>query len=217
MRKQVMAKEAMAKEAGRVMHSKGHLFVFIGPGGSGKTAMICRIQAERPECRFVPTTTTRPARPGEAHGREYFFASDGEFEHLRLCGGLLEWERIHGHLYGTSRRRIEEVLVADAVGLTSLDYKGGRAVRHAYPRNTTTIFVQPASLDELRTRLEARAGSTPEDVAARLHRTAEELRHADEFDHVITNRNGHLDDAVAAALHIMEETLAAGRLAGGPR
>lgn len=200
-----------------MMASKGHLFVFIGPGGSGKTALIGRLQAERPACRFVPTTTTRPPRPGEMHGREYFFATDEEFTRLRLCGGLLEWERIHGHLYGTSRHRIAEVLTAGAIGLTSLDYKGGTAVQRAFPCQTTTIFVQPASLDELRLRLEAREGSTPQDVSARLQRTAEELQHAGEFDHVITNRNGRLEDAVAATLRIVEHTLSPSRLPSGLR
>ena len=207
----------MVKGAGRTMASKGHLFVFIGPGGSGKTALISRIQAERPAFRFVPTTTTRPPRPGEVHGREYFFATDGEFARLRQCGGLLEWERIHGHLYGTSRLRIEEVLASDTIGLTSLDYKGGTAIQRAFPCHTTTIFVRPASLDELRLRLEARVGSTAGDVAARLQRTAEELRHAEEFDHVITNRNGRLEDAVAATLRIMEQTLSPSRLPSGQR
>ena len=75
----------------------GHLYILVGPGGSGKTAIIGRIQARHPSVQFVPTTTTRPPRPGERDGREYYFVGAADFVELQARGDLLEWENIHGY------------------------------------------------------------------------------------------------------------------------
>ena len=183
----------------------GHLFVLVGPGGSGKTAIISAVLAARPLVHFIPTTTTRTPRPGEQDGYHYCFVSDSEFAAMQARGELLESERIHGNWYGTSRLRIAELLAAGQVGITSLDYRGGTAVRAAFPQQTTTVFVQPGSLDELRARLEARPGSTEADVRARLARAAEEMAHADQCDHLVVNADGALDVAVCAVLSVMDE------------
>ena len=196
-------------------HPAGHLFVLIGPGGAGKTAIISAILSTRPAVRFIPTTTTRPPRPSEQHGREYFFVSDSDFTELRVRGDLLESERTHGNWYGTSRRRIAELLAAGRVGITSLDYRGGQAVRSAFPRQTTTIFVRPGSLDELRARLEARPGANDADVRARLERASEEMAHAQECDYIVENGNSGLDGAVGTVLRIMDHRLGRQEADGG--
>lgn len=186
------------------MADTGRLFVLIGPGGSGKTAIITAVRSLRPEIRFVPTTTTRPPRPGEMHGREYLFVSEEAFQQLMRSGALLEWETIHGHLYGTQQGPLAALLSQGHTGITSLDYKGGVAVSRAFPDNAVTIFVQPGSLEELRVRLACRPGTTQQDASARLLRAQEEQLHAHDFHYLVTNRNGHIDDAIAAVLAIID-------------
>lgn len=181
----------------------GRLFVLIGPGGSGKTAIIAAVLACRSEVRFVPTTTTRPPRPGEASGREYFFVSPQEFQTLTAAGALLEWQAIHGNLYGLQRARVEQLLADGRRGITALDFKGSSAVCKAFPGTVTTIFVQPSSLQELRDHLASRPGAIEHDIASRLLRAQEELRHAHEFDYLVTNPDGCLDAAVAKVLQVI--------------
>jgi len=184
---------------------KGHVFVLIGPGGSGKTAIIGAVLRRCPHLEFVPTTTTRPPRPGERSGREYFFVTPEEFGRLQEQGSLLEWQVIHGNLYGMQRETVRRVLAGGRFGITSLDYKGGYAICQAFPSSVTTIFVQPSSLEELRQRLAQRPGATAEDVRARLDRALEEQQHAHDFDYLITNRNGHLEEAVDEVLRIIRQ------------
>src|SRR5579875_2405372 len=88
----------------------GHVFLLIGPSGSGKTTLIQALRRRHPEIGFLPTTTTRPPRPGETDGVEYFFADDAAFDSALAAGDFFEWQPIHGHRYGSSRSRFAAAL-----------------------------------------------------------------------------------------------------------
>ena len=90
--------------------ARGHLFLLIGPSGSGKTTLIRAACGRIPSLRFIPTTTTRPPRPGEQDGREYFFVSPEEFDGLIARSDLLEWQWVHQNRYGTSRSRFAQAI-----------------------------------------------------------------------------------------------------------
>lgn len=194
------------------MPSSGHIFVLVGAGGSGKTTLIQAVRERYPEIRFMPTTTTRPPRSGEQDGREYFFVSQNEFQRMREENELLEWAEIHGNLYGTSRRRIHELLDAGRIGITSLDYHGAFAVKRAFPEYATTIFVHPLTLAELRERLENRHDTTAADIEKRLARADEETAQASLCDYDLLNATGKLPEALEGLLRIMESTLGKGVL-----
>ncbi len=190
---------------------RGHIFLLIGPSGSGKPTLIQEVRKVEPAVRFIPTTTTRKPRPGEQHGREYFFASDEEFDALIACGDLLEWQWVHGNRYGTSRQRFEEAIEGGVLGITSIDVLGGIAVKAAFPENSTSIFVRPSSPEELRRRLVARGDTPGEDLERRLERVEMEFGQQSRCDAVVTNDNGQLAAALAQLLDIMQPHLAESR------
>ena len=190
---------------------RGHIFLLIGPSGSGKTTLIQEVRKVEPAVRFIPTTTTRKPRPGEQHGREYFFASDEEFDALIACGDLLEWQWVHGNRYGTSRQRFEEAIEGGVLGITSIDVLGGIAVKAAFPENSTSIFVRPSSPEELRRRLVARGDTPGEDLERGLERVEMEVGQQSRCDAVVTNDNGQLAAALAQLLDIMQPHLAESR------
>ena len=190
---------------------RGHLFLLIGPSGSGKTTLILEVRKVWPAMRFIPTTTTRSPRPGEQHGREYFFASQDEFDSLIERGDLLEWQWVHGNRYGTSRQRFRDAIEGGQIGITSIDVLGGVAVKAAFPEDSTSIFVRPSSPDELRRRLVARGDTPGEDLERRMERVEMEFAQQTRCDAVVTNDDGHLDAAVKQLLAIMQPYLPTSR------
>jgi guanylate kinase len=189
------------------MAKRGHLFLLIGPSGSGKTTLIQEVRQRTPLVRFIPTTTTRPPRPGEENGREYYFVSAQEFDQLIQRGELLEWQWVHGQRYGTSRRRFADAIAQGLLGMTSIDVLGGVAVKAAFPLDSTSIFVRPSSLDELRRRLVARGDTVGEDMDRRLGRAEMEIAQASACDEVLINDNGRLVEAADRLMRIMDPWL----------
>lgn len=187
--------------------ARGHLFLLIGPSGSGKTTLIREVRGRIPSLRFIPTTTTRPPRPGEQDGREYFFVSSDEFDALIARSDLLEWQWVHGNRYGTSRSRFVEALEDGLLGITSIDILGGIDVKAAFGDDCTAIFVRPSSLDALRTRLIGRGDQEGEDMDMRLERAEMELREASRCDHTLINDDGRLSEAADALTEIVEKYL----------
>jgi guanylate kinase len=172
---------------------RGHVFLLIGPSGSGKTTLIQALRRRAPEVAFLPTTTTRAPRPGETDGVEYHFTSDSEFDRALAAGDFFEWQPIHGHRYGSSRRRFAAALEAGRVGITSLDILGGLAVKAAMGDRATTIFVRPSSLAVLRDRLLGRGDTGGDDLERRLQRAEMEIAQAARCDFILIN-----DDLEAA-------------------
>lgn len=188
------------------MNVRGHLFLLIGPSGSGKTSIIREITARRPSIRFIPTTTTRPPRPGERNGREYFFVTDDEFDQAISRGEFLEWKQIHGYRYGTSRSRLEEAVRSGVIGIMSVDITGGLEIKRFFGSAATTIFVRPRSTEDLLVRLAGR-GDSQEDIERRMQRALRELQMADHCDAVVVNEQGRLEEAVEAVLAIIDRTI----------
>jgi guanylate kinase len=140
------------------------------------------------------SVTTRAPRPGELHGREYFFVSEDEFHELVAAGELLEWARYAGNFYGTPRAAVAERLRDGRPGLLEVDVVGARQVRAAVP-DALLIFLAPPSWDELVRRLTARGTESAEVISRRLDAAREELRAEDEFD--ITLVNTSVEDVCA--------------------
>lgn len=181
----------------------GHVFLLIGPSGVGKTSIIRAVTARCPSVRFLPTTTTRPPRPGERNGREYFFVDDAEFDRAIARGEFLEWKRIHGYRYGTSRARLEEAVRSGVLGILAVDIAGGLEIKRVFGPSATTIFIRPSSTDDLLARLALR-GDPKEDIQRRMERAREELRMADRCDAVVVNEQGRLEETVEAVLAIID-------------
>lgn len=183
---------------------KGAVIIVSGPSASGKTTVAEKVISGMPGVARMITTTSRPPRPGEIGGRDYFFVSREEFEARRDAGDLIEWAENYGNYYGGSRAVIDGLRAKNDALLLIIDIKGVRFYRQALP-GVVTVFIAPSSVEELRGRFEKRPGSTPETTARRLVEAEKEMAEAPSFDHVIVNRDGGLDEAVAELKKVVEE------------
>jgi len=170
------------------------LYVVSGPSGVGKSTVVARLLQQRPDIWLSVSATTRSPRPGERHGREYFFVSPEEFVAQGQAGDLLEWASFAGNSYGTPRGPVQEHLAAGQSVLLEIELEGARQVRAAMPE-AVLVFLAPPSGEELKRRLVGRGTEDDAAVAARLARADAELAAVDEFDHVVRN----VDIDVAAA------------------
>jgi guanylate kinase len=181
------------------------LIVISAPSGAGKTTVARHLLQRFPQLRFSVSATTRPERPGEVDGRDYFFWSREQFEQAIARGELVEYEEIFGHLYGTLRSQVEQALGAGEFLLFDIDVKGALALRRAYPEQTFLIYVAPPSIEELERRLRQRGTESEEQIRRRLERAAMELQFQDHFDVVI--RNEQLEQTLARAEQIVAQLL----------
>jgi guanylate kinase len=181
------------------------LIVISAPSGAGKTTVARYLLQRFPQLRFSVSATTRPKRPGEVDGRDYFFWSREQFEQAIARGELVEYEEIFGHLYGTLRSQVEQALGAGEFLLFDIDVKGALALRRAYPEQTFLIYVAPPSIEELERRLRQRGTESEEQIRRRLERAAMELQFQDHFDVVI--RNEQLEQTLARAEQIVAQLL----------
>ena len=179
--------------------------VLAAPSGGGKTTIARSLVARWPErYGFSVSATTRPPRPGERNGEDYFFLSKNEFRRRQAAGEFLEWAEYAGELYGTLKAEVDRVLAAGRNVLLDIEVQGARQVRQRYqPPVSRAVFILPTSATELRRRLKGRRTERPSEMAKRLETAIRELRQAEAFDHVVVNDD--LDTAVAT-VHTLVET-----------
>jgi guanylate kinase len=168
------------------MDYPGNLFVVAAPSGAGKSSLVKALMEL--DGRVLPSVshTTRAPRGQEKHGREYFFASQQEFDAMVLGDAFVEWAHVHGHRYGTSKKAIEDRIAQGADVILEIDFQGAIQIKKVFA-NAVLIFILPPSWEELRSRLERRGEDAPEVIELRLKNAALEMAQASEFDFVIIN------------------------------
>jgi guanylate kinase len=181
-----------------------HLTVLSGPSGVGKSTVVARLRQQQPQIWQSVSVTTRPHRPGEAHGREYYFVSERDFDAMAADGKLLEWAQFAGNKYGTPRAPVQERLRAGIATLLEIDVEGARQVRAALP-GTLLVFLAPPSFDELVRRLTGRETEPADVIARRLEAARAELEAGSEFD--ITLVNTAVDDVCRQLVALMTAQL----------
>ncbi|KAA1033849.1 guanylate kinase [Pseudonocardia sp. EV170527-09] len=174
--------------SGRTGPARGRLLVLAGPSGVGKSSVVAGLREALPELLFSVSATTRPPRPGEVDGRDYYFVSREEFDALIERGELLEWAEVHGGLQrsGTPRVPVQQALDQGRPVLVEVDLQGARSVKRVVPE-AVTVFVAPPSMEELTRRLTDRGTDTPEQRERRLRTAIEEMDAQGEFDEVVVN------------------------------
>ncbi|MEQ1858366.1 MAG: guanylate kinase [Chthoniobacteraceae bacterium] len=157
---------------------RGILFVISAPSGGGKSTLLNLLNPTR-DFVYSVSCTTRPPRPGEEHGRDYFFISPEEFEQRVQVGDFLEHARVHNHRYGTLRETVMQNLLKGDDMLIDVDVQGAAAIRHnadaEIRASLVEVFLMPASLQELRRRLLKRGTETPDQVELRLRNAVAEM------------------------------------------
>jgi len=165
---------------------RGRLIVIAAPSGAGKTTLVHALIERNPDFVFSVSYTTRPKRPNEEHGRDYFFVSEEEFRRLDRQGDFLESARVFDNYYGTSRSRVESELAQGRNVVLEIDWQGARQVRAAMPE-CRSIFILPPSVEALEQRLRSRRTDSEEVIRRRLRDSLSDLSHWDEFDYVVIN------------------------------
>ncbi|GAB2727031.1 guanylate kinase [Melaminivora jejuensis] len=164
----------------------GNLFVVSAPSGAGKSSLVKALMEVDSHVQPSVSHTTRAPRGQEKHGREYFFASEQEFDAMVAANGFVEWANVHGRRYGTSRRAIEERVASGADVVLEIDYQGALQIRQSFA-DAVLVFILPPSWEELRSRLERRGEDSPEIIELRLTNARQEMAQVGKFDFVIIN------------------------------
>jgi guanylate kinase len=166
--------------------ARGRLFVIAAPSGAGKTSLVRSLMGREPGLRFSISYTTRPQRPNEVHGRDYFFVAREEFDRMVAAGEFLEHATVFDNSYGTARRQVEDSLAAGQDLILEIDWQGARQIRAALPE-CRSVFILPPSRPELERRLRGRGTDAEEVIQRRLRDAAGDMGHWREFEFVVVN------------------------------
>jgi len=166
--------------------SSNILLVLSGPSGAGKSTLVKMVLEAYPDFTYSVSATTRPPRPGEENGKDYFFVSEEEFKEMMERGELLEWAHVYGmYYYGTPRRFIERTLEHSSI-IIDVDVQGGLQIMERFP-DAVFVFIKTKDIATLEERLRKRGDVPPAELESRLKTAREEMKYADRYDHVITN------------------------------
>jgi guanylate kinase len=171
------------------------LIVLSGPSGVGKDTMIQMMKERGLPFHFVVTATTRPPRPEEQHGMDYFFFSKDEFADMIEKDELLEYAIVYNDYKGIPKQQVREALASGKDVMMRIDVQGAATIRKLCPE-ALLIFLTTQDEDELVSRLTARKSETPEGLKLRIATARQELKHLDQFDYVVVNPQAHLNETV---------------------
>jgi guanylate kinase len=167
---------------------RGLLIILSSPSGAGKSTLAARLRSWDPTLNFSVSATTRAPRPGEEHGREYYFHSREEFQDMVAKGDMLEHAEVFGNYYGSPKGPVEEAINAGRDVLFDIDWQGGQQVRaSALGKHVLSIFILPPSIPELERRLYARAQDSKDVIDGRMSKSRDEISHWPEYDYVLVN------------------------------
>src|SRR4030081_2758293 len=181
---------------------RGLMFVLSSPSGAGKTTLSRMLVAETPALQMSVSATTRPMRPGEVDGRDYFFVDKSRFEAMAAGGELLEWATVFDNRYGTPRAPVEAALAAGQDVLFDIEWQGTQQFREKARADGVGVFILPPSAADLEKRLHTRAQDSEEVIRGRMDRATHELSHWAEYDYIVINQN--VDDAFAEVQSILK-------------
>jgi guanylate kinase len=184
--------------------ARGRLVVISAPSGAGKTTIARAVLAAEPRLTFSVSATTRPKRPGEEEGEDYYFLSKEEFQRKVGSGEFVEWEELYGNYYGTLNREVEKAMLQGRHLLFDVDVNGGLSIKERYPE-AMMVFIRPPDIETLRRRLAARGTEDAETMKRRMARVQMELEKGKGFDRQVVNDD--LARAVAEVVKIVEEYL----------
>ncbi|MGD1151881.1 MAG: guanylate kinase [Syntrophales bacterium] len=175
---------------------KGLYIVVSAPSGTGKTSILRKVLKMCPNLLFSVSYTTRPRRPGEKDGKDYYFISEEAFKDKVDRGEFAEWEENYGYLYGTSSKTMKELLHLLQKGfdiILDLDWRGAKTLKKNYPGGVF-VFILPPSTRELERRLRGRGVESKQNIDKRLAKALDEIKEIIWYDYLIFN--DHLETAV---------------------
>ncbi len=187
-------------------NKQSKLIIFSAPSGAGKTSIVQELMKQIPSLEFSVTATTRAKRDYEVEGKDYYFISPAEFKRKIQNGEFVEWEEVYeNQFYGTLVSEVERILAAGKNIIFDVDVKGGMNIKKKYGDRALAIFVQPPSIEALKSRLINRHTEDEESLKKRIQKASSELQYAPFFDVVVLNDK--LDEAVQKAKKYVEDFL----------
>jgi guanylate kinase len=168
---------------------RGLMFVLSSPSGAGKTTLARRLLGEVEGLSMSVSVTTRPMRPGEVEGRDYFFIDKPRFDAMTAGGDLLEHAPVFDNFYGTPRAPVEAALSAGRDVLFDIDWQGTQQLREKARADVVSVFILPPSAADLEARLHSRAQDSDAVIAGRMSRASHEMSHWAEYDYIVINRD----------------------------
>lgn len=193
-------------QAAPSIRRRGLMLVLSSPSGAGKTTISRALLAKDANIVMSVSATTRLARPGEVHGKDYFFIERPRFDAMVQGGELLEHARVFDNNYGTPREPVEQALASGKDVLFDIDWQGTQQLRQNARADLVSIFVLPPSVGELERRLRSRGQDSAEVVQKRMAKAGDEMSHWPEYDYIIVNVD------LAGSVAAVEAILAAERL-----
>ena len=170
------------------LQRRGLMFILSSPSGAGKTTIAHRLLAEEgSELRMSISVTTRPMRPGEIDGSDYFFVDRTQFDRLVEEDSFFEWAEVFGHCYGTPKAEIRDRLRRGEDFLFDIDWQGTQQLYQRAQGDVVRVFLLPPSIAELEQRLRARGTDSDEVIRSRMERARAEISHWDAYDYVVIN------------------------------
>ena len=166
--------------------SAGHVFIVSGPSGAGKGTLVAELRRRLGNVWVSVSATTRPPRPNEVDGTDYFFLTPNEFESRVRAGEFLEHATVHGNRYGTLRGPVERRLTAGIDVVLEIDPQGAFQVREHMP-GALLVFVKACDTAELEKRIRHRGAESDEQIRTRLETARHELELEGTYDHVVLN------------------------------
>jgi len=167
---------------------RGILFIISAPSGTGKTTLCKQLVTNLPGLWHSISYTTRKPRPGEEHGREYFFIAEQAFQDMIANNDFVEWARVYGHFYGTPWKSLTEKIDQGIDVLLEIDVQGAMQVKKRF-EDSVSIFILPPSMTVLRARLQTRASDSPEEIQRRLQKVKEEIWSYREYTYIVRNED----------------------------
>lgn len=183
---------------------QGKIIILSGPSGVGKGTVLKEVMRGDPSLRFSVSATTRPIRPGEVDGVNYFFMDKPRFEKMIADGELLEYASYAGNYYGTPEKAVDDALAQGINVVLEIEVQGALQVIERR-RDAISIFVAPPSFSELRYRLLNRGDTAPEIAERRLHIAEQECRTAEKYQYIVVNDTVEHAAAEIRAILMAEE------------
>ena len=191
-----------AKNPFNPMQPQPLLVVISGPSGVGKDSVIARMKEMDLNLHFVVTATTRPARTEEENGVDYFFLTSDQFAEMIDQGEFLEYAIVYNDYKGIPKEQVRHALATGKDVVMRVDVQGAATIRSICPE-ALLIFLTTQDEEEMVTRLKIRKTETPEGLNLRIATARQELKRIHEFDYVVVNREGELEEAVETILSIL--------------
>ena len=181
---------------------RGLMFVLSSPSGAGKTTLSRLLIERMPGLQLSVSATTRPMRPGEVDGQDYFFIDHARFEAMVERDELLEWAVVFDNRYGTPRAPVLAALSSGQDVLFDIDWQGTQQLREKARADVVSVFILPPSAVDLEKRLHTRAQDSDEVIRGRMSRAAHEMSHWAEYDYIVINHD--VDEAFAEVQSILK-------------